>query len=155
LAAFTFAAWQVAAWWVAPRLDPLRSGADLMAQAVRELPPGAELGLVDWKEQMLLHAGRPVVHFGFRREPQAELRDAAAWLAGSPQRRLLLPLANMAPCLDPQATRIVANRHREEWRLAGAEALTGECRLAAPRHVTRYGLSAPFLNGLRSFNSSM
>lgn len=139
LSLFLVVSWQVYGWWIAPMLNPVRSGADLMARVEEALPPETELGLVAWKEQMLLHAHRPVVHFGFRRDTGPELRDAAAWLAGSPNRRLLVATSRMSPCLDPAASEPLAFRHRREWRLAGAEALTGRCETrSAPLHIRYY-----------------
>jgi 4-amino-4-deoxy-L-arabinose transferase-like glycosyltransferase len=127
LALLIVGCWQIFGWWATPLLNPARSGADLMARVRQALPPGAELGLVAWKEQLLLQAGRPVVHFGFRRAPAAELRDAAAWLAAAPGRRLLIPVSRMAPCLDAAAGTPLGYRHRSEWRLVGPEALSGAC----------------------------
>jgi 4-amino-4-deoxy-L-arabinose transferase-like glycosyltransferase len=129
LALLIFGWWQIAAWWAAPLVNPARSGAELMARVGQALPPGTELGMAGWKEQLLLHADRPVVHFGFRREPAAELRDAAAWLGGAPARRLLIPTGQMEPCLNPDAGQWMGNRHRIEWRLVSREALTGVCVL--------------------------
>ncbi len=127
LALLIFGCWQIFGWWATPLLNPARSGADLMARVRQAVPPGAELGLVAWKEQLLLQAGRPVVHFGFRRAPAAELRDAAAWLVAAPGRRLLIPVSRMAPCLDAAAGTPLGYRHRSEWRLVGPEALSGAC----------------------------
>lgn len=131
--------WQIYGWWVTPLLNPARSGADLMARVEASLPPRAELGLVGWKEQLLLHAQRPLVHFGFRREPAEEVRDAVAWLSGAPDRRLLIATSQMAPCLDADRAEPLAFRHRREWRLAGPEAITGECDIGGePLHIRYY-----------------
>jgi 4-amino-4-deoxy-L-arabinose transferase-like glycosyltransferase len=127
LALTIFAGWQLAGWWAAPLLDPLRSGSELMERVAASVPRDAELGLAGWKEQLLLHADRPVVHFGFRREPAAESREASAWLAAAPGRYLLLPASQMPPCLDPARADSMGIRHRNDWRLATRGALTGSC----------------------------
>jgi 4-amino-4-deoxy-L-arabinose transferase-like glycosyltransferase len=138
LALLIFACWQIFGWWATPLLDPARSGAQLMARVAQALPPGTELGMAGWKEQLLLHADRPVVHFGFRRAAAAETRDAAAWLGAAPGRRLLIPVRQMAPCLDAAAAEPMGYRHRTEWRLAGREALSGACNFEAPAQVRYY-----------------
>jgi 4-amino-4-deoxy-L-arabinose transferase-like glycosyltransferase len=144
LALLIVVCWQIFGWWATPLLNPSRSGSDLMARVTQALPPGAELGVAGWKEQMLLHADRPVVHFGFRRDPAAELRDAAAWLEAAPERRLLIPARQMAPCLEAAAGEPMGYRHRSEWRLAGREALSGACRLERPLQARYYDpLSRP------------
>jgi 4-amino-4-deoxy-L-arabinose transferase-like glycosyltransferase len=130
--------WQIYGWWAAPLMDASRSGRDLMARVAQALPAGSELGMAGWPEQFLLHVDRPVSHFGFRRPAADELRDAAAWLGESPDRRLLLSAGHMAPCLSPNAGEALGVRHRREWRLAGREALTGACPEKKPLYVRRY-----------------
>jgi hypothetical protein len=138
LAILMGAGWLIAGWWAMPMANAARSGADLMARVAHTVPADAELAIAGWKEQLLLHADRPLVHFGFRRETQAELRDAAAWLAIGSKRRLLIPAQQMAPCLDAARSLSIGFRHRSEWRLAGPDALTGACPLAQPSRSLKY-----------------
>lgn len=138
LALLIFGSWQIYAWWAAPLMNASRSGADLMARVTRALPGKGELALAGWKEQMLLQLERPVVHFGFRREPAAEARDAAGWLAAGAVRRLLIPARQMSPCFDPASGQAMGLRHRTEWRLVGPESLTGACGRQEPSRVRRY-----------------
>ena len=138
LAILTGAGWLIAGWWAMPMANASRSGGDLMGRVSRAVPAGAELAIAGWKEQLLLHADRPLVHFGFRRETKAELRDAAAWLGVAPNRRLLIPAQQMAPCLDVARSLSMGHRHRSEWRLAGPEAVTGACSAVPPSHSRRY-----------------
>lgn len=131
--------WTVQGVWLAPRIDPIRSGTDLMAQVDAAMPGDGELGLVGWKEQFLLHARRPVVHFGFRRNPDDEMRDAVAWLSAAPGRRLLIAASRMSPCLDADAALPIAHRHQREWRLAGPDSITGSCApTSRALHTRRY-----------------
>jgi len=147
LALLIFGSWQIYAWWAAPLMNASRSGADLMARVTHALPGKGELALAGWKEQMLLQLEHPVVHFGFRREPAAEARDAAAWLARGPGRRLLIPARQMAPCLDPASGQPMGLRHRIEWRLVGPEAVARACALHEPSRVRYYD---PSIGGLLS-----
>jgi 4-amino-4-deoxy-L-arabinose transferase-like glycosyltransferase len=132
LALLIVGCWQVFGWWATPLLNPARSGAQLMARVAQALPSGSELAMAGWKEQLLLHADRPLVHFGFRRAPAEELRDAAAWLGAAPGRQLLIPVRQMMPCLEPAAGKPLGYAHRSEWRLVGREALSGACSLEKP-----------------------
>lgn len=127
LALLLAAGWLVYGGLGYPVMNEARSAAGLMAQVEAAVPPSRPLALAGWKEQMMLQAQRPVVHFGYRREPGAELRDAAAWLAAEPGGRLLIPAALMAPCLAAERARPVAVRHRRAWMLADASAITGAC----------------------------
>lgn len=128
LAALLAASWLVYGGLGYPAANAARSAADLMAQIEAAVPPARPLALSGWKEQMILQARRPLVHFGFRREAGAELRDAAAWLEAAPEGRLLIAAEQMAPCLAPGRAQPVAVRHGRSWMLADASALTGACR---------------------------
>jgi 4-amino-4-deoxy-L-arabinose transferase-like glycosyltransferase len=130
--------WQIYGWWAAPLMNGARSGLDLMARVEEATPAESVLGLAGWKEQFLLQAHRPVVHFGFRREAAAEARDAAAWLGQKPGRRLLIGEDQMPPCFDPAAGEPLGQRHRRDWRLVGPQALTGACAQYRPLHVRHY-----------------
>ena len=146
LALAIFAGWQLYGWWAAPLMDASRSGRELMARVTGALPPDSELALAGWSEQLVLQLHRPLVHFGFRREAKAEARDAAAWLAHGPNRRLLIPEGHLPPCFDPRAGEPMGSRHRREWRLVGADALSGACPPGKPLRVRYYD---PALGGLR------
>ena len=117
-----------------PLLDPVRSTAALMTRVADQLPADAELGLVGWKEQIVLHADRPVTHWGFfpdhksgaAADPQEQW--AAGWLAEAPEHRwLLIADDHLAPCFDPETGTDMGEQHRRRWILLDARALTGRC----------------------------
>lgn len=131
--------WQIYGWSVVPVIDSVRSGSDLMARVERALPADAQLGLVSWKEQQLLHITRPVTHFGFRRPGAAEMRDAIAWLAQEPNRFLLIGATGEVPCFETAGEEPLAFRHRRQWWLLGQRALNGSCEIApSPLHARVY-----------------
>lgn len=118
-AAAMLVGWMAWGWLVMPRLDDARSAAALMRAVEARVPPSGELALVGWKEQFILQATRPVVHFGYRRADGAgELAEALAWASRSSSRRVLVPDGH--PGLDPltlsRAER-VGSRHRADWWL--------------------------------------
>ena len=128
LAAFLTCTWLVAGWWVQPLLNPMRSAAPFMARVGELAGPGGEIALVQWKEQFVLHADRPIHHFGyFREDLEGEAREAAAWVLAAPRRVVLLPRESLAPCFD--ATRCVdlGQRHRKLWLVASGDAVTPAC----------------------------
>lgn len=138
LGALLATGWMIYGWLAYPLLNDARSGIDVMARAQHAVPLPQPLALVGWPEQLLLHAARPVDHFGFRRPAPDALRDAVAWLAEHPDGRLVIAAAATAPCLDATRAQPLAFRHRRQWLLAGREALTGDCPAAPyaqpPRH---------------------
>lgn len=110
--------------WVNPALNAQRSGLQFMAQVQQALPPQVELGMVAFKEQYLLHARRPVVHFGHARwrEAHLEIADAAAWLNQSPGRALLVNEWAMQECFSEHQVHALGVANRDRWYLASAPA---------------------------------
>lgn len=148
LASLLAASWLIQGWLSYPLMNDARSATGLMATVQHTVPASQSLALVGWKEQFVLQADRPIVHFGFRRDPQEELHDAAAWLRAQPGRRVLIAASQMAPCLDVTLARPVAFRHRAHWLLADAGALTGACAGVVATQAPR--LYDPALGRLRA-----
>ena len=73
-------------YWINPVLNDVQSGKTFVARVERHADAAAELGLVGFKEQYLLQAHRPLVHFGHARwrEGDQEAADAALWLSKDP-----------------------------------------------------------------------
>lgn len=134
---FMFTLWAGLGWWVYPALNPARSSAYLMAEVGHTIGPEAELALVNWKEQTLLHADRPTINFGFSRDQDAQERDAIAWLEqqGAGARWVLLQGTNLEPCFDKERARYMGRWHRRDWYLVDRLALSHACESPArPRH---------------------
>jgi hypothetical protein len=129
--------WIVLGFWIAPRIDSVRSGERLMGEMQQKLAPGDEVGMVAWKEQFLLYVSRPVTVFGHRRfDVEQELLDGTAWLEGGTTRRLFLDEANRDRCFGRQGT-FVGHAHRENWFLVSAAALDASCRVGGRVEVAR------------------
>ena len=137
--------WVVYALGAAPMLNGLRSG-KIVVQATEALVnPAISLGLVDWREQFLLHTRREVVHFGYKRADadQAEF-DAAAWVTVDAARLLLVPGPSIARCFGESAAQMVAFAHRRYWYLVGPEDVREECIIRGnPGRAVHYPRSAP------------
>lgn len=114
---------------LAPALDASSSARQLMQDVGTALPPGAELGLVAWKEQMLLQADREAVEFGFSRPWPEQWSDAFGWLGQSPARRwILAPEDAMPGCIDLNRSEFVGRSNRGRWWLVSSAAAGGRCR---------------------------
>lgn len=121
------AVWVAYGLGIAPLLDGKNSARDLMREARTVAGPQVEIGLVDWKEQLLLQAIEPTVEFGFKAPVAAQWRDGLAWLHARPgQRRLLVQEASLPPCVDRAQARAVGVANRRAWWLVGADAV-GDC----------------------------
>ncbi len=126
--------------WINPLLDEARSGRGFMARVVSAVPPGVELGMVNYREQFLLQSTGPTVNFGHRRwrEGDREPRDAARWLNAAPGRRLLVEQALLAPCFANSPRRFVARASRSDWFLVAAPAAADCARQGEAKAVRHH-----------------
>ena len=134
------AGWQVFGWWISPAIDGARSARDFIARLERMASPQRELGLLAYHEHFLWQMHRPSVNFGHRRfrEGDAEMYDAAAWLAADPQRQLLVPERMLRPCFATGDVRLVGDSSRGDWYLVSGQP-AGDCaRRGDVAHVFHY-----------------
>jgi len=136
LAAVSLAIWLVMALWVWPVTDPHRSPRAAMADLEQRLPASAELGLLDFKEQFLLYARRPLTHFSYLAPLAEQERNAWRWLRERPDRWLLLPGSDRLACFDLSRAQPLVAAHRRDWVLLEASALRPDC--PPPQQVRRY-----------------
>lgn len=121
--------WLLYGLYAYPLLNRARSPASMMAEVGRRIGPDAALGLVAWKEQIVLHADRRIVHFGYRQYGnEAEWDQAIRWLASGGKRYLLLPDGAVHACLVRSRLLQIDHIHRADWFLAGTDAIKPECR---------------------------
>jgi 4-amino-4-deoxy-L-arabinose transferase-like glycosyltransferase len=136
LAVNSLAVWVFVALVAWPRVDPHRTPQQIMADVEDHLPPGAELGLLQFKEQFLLFSQRKLTHFSYLSPIEQQERRAWAWVHEAPNRFVLTPTDAELTCFDFTQAVSLGEAHRREWVLLGAEALNAEC--AAPQRDKRY-----------------
>ncbi|MBS1270001.1 MAG: Undecaprenyl phosphate-alpha-4-amino-4-deoxy-L-arabinose arabinosyl transferase [Gammaproteobacteria bacterium] len=129
------AAWLVGFWLVLgmvgyPLLNDARTPISVM-RGVEQAVGAGKLGLVGWKEQHILFANRPVVHFGYRRQNRkGELHDGLAWLLkeNKDKRYLLVTDKHPLTCIDLSKAVNMGYRHRQSWYLVVPRDVEGSCR---------------------------
>lgn len=145
-------AWMLGGLWVAysfvayPVLDRHSSPRQLMADVAARIGPDAELGLVAWREQMVLVAGRPVQTFGFGKQASwgrpwhEQWNDASAWQAAQPGNRWVLSLELAMPdCVDRSQAILAGIANRRRWWLVPAAAVPAGCRAPVVTRPTYAG----------------
>jgi hypothetical protein len=125
---------------VNPQIDGERSAQTFMRGMLRQVPPGAELAFMGYKEQFLLYLDRPVVNFGHRRwlEGPKESYDASQWLNGGGKRVLLMPADQFKPCFSDSPHRVGGYASGEEWLLVSPPASKDCADQGNSRNVIHY-----------------
>lgn len=133
LAGFFLSIWVIYGFYGYALVNPDRSAAALMQRVDAALQPEDTLAIVDWRAQYVLQAGRPIVHFGFRRGgARGEIADALAWVVASPHRWVLVDAHALEnSCVEPRRTLNMGIRSGDHWFLVNRAALTAACRDAA------------------------
>ena len=121
--------WSCSTW---PLLNDNRSARALMRRADALAGPQGQLALVQWREELMLQARRPVVEFGFSRPPGRQLRMALAWQSRAPARRWILldgEALALDACIDPARAARLGVANRNTWWMFDATALRPACRM--------------------------
>jgi len=126
----------IVSFWVNPQLNDVRSGKSFVARIEQVADPQHELGLVAFKEQYVLQARRPIVHFGHARwrEADQEMADAALWLSARAGRQLVINDEARAACFSNAPTQSLGNANRSGWYLVRGGA-DQSCVARGKRHV--------------------
>lgn len=121
-----------------PKLDPYRTPQAIMAKVEQLLPPGAELAMVQFKEQFLLFAKRPLTQFSYLLPTEQQLKSAWRWQQQKEQRYILLSShATAAPdCFNLEQSIELGVAHRATWLLLPAASARSHC--AAPTTFKLY-----------------
>lgn len=109
----------VVSFWINPALNDVRSGSRFVRELERASDPDRELGLVGFREEHLLNATRPVVHFGHARwrEAHIEAADAARWANAVPGRQLLVDEYAKDFCFPRASAKALGKANRRDWFL--------------------------------------
>ncbi|WP_312184042.1 ArnT family glycosyltransferase, partial [Massilia timonae] len=76
--------WLFVSLWLWPILNPHRTPRAIMQELERRLAPEAEVGMLEFKEQFLLFADRPVVHFSYLAPLPRQEWNAWIWMRADP-----------------------------------------------------------------------
>ena len=136
LAVNSLAIWVFVSLVAWPRVDPHRTPQQIMTDVEAHLPPDAELGMLQFKEQFLLFSQRKLTHFSYLAPVDEQERRAWLWVLEAPNRFVLTPTDADVTCFDFSHAVPLGEAHRREWVLLGTEALKAEC--AAPQRDKRF-----------------
>lgn len=131
-------AWLFVSVWMWPLLNIHRTPRAVMQELEHSIPRDAEVGMLEFKEQFLLFADRPLVHFSYLAPLPQQEWNAWRWMRADRSRVLLLPDGLALRCFDPARKRVLGNAHRRDWILLDATAVRDRCEGAGDRAPYRY-----------------
>jgi len=73
-----------------PGINPLQSPRLMMHEIRQVIGPKTILGMVSWKEQLLLQAEGPTKTFGFKKDHDLQMEEAISWMKEAEQNHWLL-----------------------------------------------------------------
>jgi 4-amino-4-deoxy-L-arabinose transferase-like glycosyltransferase len=130
--------WLFISFWLWPTLNTHRTPRAVMQELERSIAPKAEVGMLEFKEQFLLFADRPLVHFSYLAPLSQQEWNAWHWMRADPARMLLLPDHLELRCFNLAKKRVLGEAHRRNWVLLDTSAIRESCNAAANRIPYRY-----------------
>jgi 4-amino-4-deoxy-L-arabinose transferase-like glycosyltransferase len=107
-----------------PLLDQARNTEYMMQAIEQKIPADAELGIIDFREKLLLHSRWPTVHFGYHTPKQQEYVAAKLWMSQKDKRYLLINDNAVFPCVDKSAQIEYDSSQNQFWPLYTSAALS-------------------------------
>src|SRR5574344_539630 len=122
--------WLYYSFWAYPLLNDVRTPQGIMQEVSTKVPRHDELLIVKFREQFLLFADRPLQHWAYQAENQAQIQASARWIQEAPNRWLLAPARLLDACFDQTKGTPLGPRHGDIWTLYRADALRPTCQQA-------------------------
>ncbi len=113
-----------------PLLDKTRNTEYMMSAIEQKIPIDSELGIIDFREKLLLHNRWPTVHFGYHTPKEQEYVAAKQWLAEKGNRYLLINENAVLPCVD-QTYKIDYNSPQSQFWPLYSSAAMAQCLFAS------------------------
>lgn len=117
LLAIFSSAWLALGFGVNPQLNGGRTPEVTLRRAEALVPAAHDLLILAYKEQLLLHARRPVHHLPLRMPKARQAALAAAWQGSAPDRWVLAPDRTLEGFFRREGAVELGVRHRERWWL--------------------------------------
>ncbi|WP_203298944.1 ArnT family glycosyltransferase [Marinobacter sediminum] len=133
--------WLLLSTWGYRILEPLRTPRNILAAAEQQLPPGAQLGMINFSEQFILFSKLDFVHFSYFSGLEEEERNAWYWMEGGDRRYVLAEEGLSLTCFTYDGARDLGVAHRERWRLLGPDQRRPNC--APPAKVRQFTTQTP------------
>jgi 4-amino-4-deoxy-L-arabinose transferase-like glycosyltransferase len=120
---FIIGLWLSYGLWALPLVDKAMSTEPMMAAIAQVIPKNAELGIVGFREKLLLHSQWKTTHFGHHNPKDEQQQAAINWVKEKPNRFLLLSKNYLNECFDPDSSLKYNSFHNSKWYLFAADSI--------------------------------
>ncbi|VAW48984.1 Polymyxin resistance protein ArnT, undecaprenyl phosphate-alpha-L-Ara4N transferase; Melittin resistance protein PqaB, partial [hydrothermal vent metagenome] len=121
---FIMGLWLSYSLWAVPMVNKAMSTEPMMSAIAKFVPENAELGIVGFREKLLLHTQWKTTHFGYH-HPKAEQQQAAInWIKQKPNRYLLVSSRYLNDCFKTEISIDYDSFHKSKWLLFDKNKLT-------------------------------
>jgi 4-amino-4-deoxy-L-arabinose transferase-like glycosyltransferase len=127
--------WLLLGTWGYRILEPLRTPHNVLATAEQHIPPGGQLGMIDFREQFLLFSKRDFTHFSFFTGREQENRNAWLWMSETVNSYLLVADQIELSCFTQEGAVHLGTAHRDSYLLLTDEQTNPSC---APPHKGKW-----------------
>ena len=123
--------WLSYSFWAMPLVDKAMSTEPMMNAIAKVVPKDAELGIVGFREKLLLHSQWQTTHFGHHHPKPDQQQAAINWmLSGNKNKFLLLNYQFLNDCFTKENSTPYASFHSEKWLLFSGKKLNKEICVA-------------------------
>ena len=128
---FIVGLWLSYSFWAMPLVDKAMSTEPMMNAIAKVVPKDAELGIVGFREKLLLHSQWQTTHFGHHHPKPDQQQAAINWmLSGNKNKFLLLNYQFLNDCFTKENSTPYASFHSEKWLLFSGKKLNKEICVA-------------------------
>lgn len=135
------AAWVLYATWGFTTLEPVKTPRNVLARAEALTPPDAQLGLLNFSEQLILFSRKDMTHFSYFSSVEQQERNAWQWMAEGPDRYLVIETGTDLSCFDDTTAAPLGKADRTRFLLLGPAQRKAAC--PAPEQQERFVVPTP------------
>jgi len=119
--------WLLLGTWGYRILEPLRTPRNVLAAAEQHIPPGGQLGMIDFREQFLLFSKRDFTHFSYFSSLEQENRNAWLWMRDTEDSYLIVADRHELSCFNTEKGIPLGTAHRDDYLLLADEQMKPSC----------------------------
>jgi len=133
--------WLLFTTWGYRILEPLRTPRNILAVAEQSVPPNAQLGMINFKEQFILFSKLDFTHFSYFSDREQEERNAWLWMSKTANSYLIVEADDNLQCFTKEEAVVLGVAHRDSYILLGDANMKPSC--APPNKLEWFTTQAP------------